>query len=173
MNSLSGCPLFRECPLSGSTVFPNQNELQEVQDFKHTVSSYQPQLLSLDAASAKCCTPPPTPERRPKPTKHDQTGSEVSKELQAVWERYNSLEAAATEREAVLTEFLPSVQQHESSQGAWLKILENWEETVANMSPPATTPSLIEQQIQDIKVITNIFFTPLFVEAVDEYLYLL
>ena len=129
-----------------------QEELQEVQSFKQTVAGYRPQLLSLDAASAECCTPPPTPGGRPQPTKPDETASEVAKELQGVWDRYNSLEVAATERETVLAEFLPIVQQHESSQGAWLQILENWEETVANLSPPATTPAHVEQQIKEIKV---------------------
>ena len=134
-----------------------------MQDFKLTVAGYRPQLLNLDAASAKCCTPPPTPGGRPQPTKPDETASEVAKELRRVWDRYNSLEAAATERETVLAEFLPIVQQHESSQGAWLQILENWEETVANLSPPATTPALVEQQIKEIKVSCKYVFLLFFI----------
>ena len=140
-----------------------QDQLQKMQDFKQTVADYRPQLLNLDAASAKCCTPPPTPGGRPQPTKPDETASEVAKELRRVWDRYNSLEAAATERETVLAEFLPIVQQHESSQGAWLQILENWEETVANLSPPATTPALVEQQIKEIKVSCKYVFLLFFI----------
>ena len=123
----------------------------EVQEFKQTVASYRPQLLNLDATSGKCCTPPPTPGG-PKPAKPDQTASDVVKELQAVWDRYNSLETMATERGTVLSEFLPSVQQHESSQGVWLQNLEAWEKQVTDLPPPATKPSLVEQQIQQIKV---------------------
>ena len=134
-----------------------QDEIQEVQEFKRTVVDYRPQLLTLDAASAKCCTPPPTPGG-PKPAKPDESASEVAKELQTVWDRYNSLETVATERGVVLSEFLPSVQQYESSQGAWLRILGNWEERVSNLSPPATKPVVVEQQIKDIKVCD--FFKP-------------
>ena len=75
--------------------------MQEVQEFKQTVASYRPQLLNLDATLGKCCTPPPTPGG-PKPAKLDQTALDVVKELQAVWDRYNSLETMVTERGTVL-----------------------------------------------------------------------
>ena len=132
-----------------------QEEKQEVQEFKQTVTNYRPHLLNLESASANCCTPPPTPGG-PKPTKPDQTASEVAAELQVVWDRYNSLETVATERGAVLAEFLPSVQQHESSQEAWLRNLETWEKRVSELSLPGTKPVLVDQQIREIKVCVHI-----------------
>ena len=67
-------------------------------------------------------------------------------------EHYNALGAVATERGQVLGGFLPSVQQYESSQGAWGNNLENWEEQVSCLPPPATKPAVVEEQIRHIKV---------------------
>ena len=130
--------------------------MKEVQEFKQTFASYRPHLLNLETTSAKCCTPPPTPGG-PKPTRPDETATKVSAKLQVVWDRYNSLETTAAQRGVVLAEFLPSVQQYESSQDAWVNNLEKWEEQVSNMSPPATTPALVDQQIREIKV-SNMYY---------------
>ena len=76
----------------------------------------------------------------------------MTTELQVVCERYNALGAVAKERGHVLEGFLPSVQQYESSRGAWAGNLDKWEEQVSSLPPPATKPAIVEEQIQQIKV---------------------
>ena len=129
--------------------------MQEVQEFKKLIEGYRPQLNNLETTSVKCCLPPSTPGG-PKAAKLTPTlaesSSTVTTELEIVWERYNTLGAVATERGHVLEGFLPSVQQYESSRGAWGQNLEKWEEQVSNLPPPATKPALVEKQIKHIKV---------------------
>ena len=128
--------------------------MQEMQEFKQVVQNYRPQLIALDTTSSQCCLPPTTPGG-PKSTTVTENMSTVTVAAQVVWERYNALEVAATKREEILTSFLPSVQQYESSRGAWCTILEKWEGQVANLPSPATKPALVEQQIIEIKVTDN------------------
>ena len=48
--------------------------------------------------------------------------------------------------------FVPSVQQYDSSRGAWEDKLCGWEEQVSGLSPLATKPAVLKEQIQEIKV---------------------
>lgn len=125
-------------------------------DFKQLVEGYKPQLNKLETISSKCSLPPSTPggpkTAKLMPTVTGRT-SKVTTELQVVWERYNALDIVAMERCDVLGGFLPSVQQYESSRGAWGQNLEKWEEQVSTLPPPATKPALVEEQIRDIKVV--------------------
>ena len=134
---------------------PFQNQVQEVQEFNQMVNQYRPQLDHLDIVSTKCIVPPPTPggpkATKPLPTEPE-SASKVTDRQQEIWQRYSSLGVVATERSKLLGRFLPSVQQYESSRGAWGRNLEGWEEKVSNFPHLATRPALLEDQIREIKV---------------------
>ena len=65
---------------------------------------------------------------------------------------YERLKALVDERHSMLESFMPSVQQYNSSRGAWEDLLCSWEEKAAALPPPAATPTSIQEQIDSIKV---------------------
>ncbi len=81
-----------------------QDQLREVQDFLHQVDKYRPHM---EHVSSLADSADPTGEGAP------------SAQNQALQERYQHLQALASKRQDLLAEFLPSVQQYESSRGAW------------------------------------------------------
>lgn len=68
--------------------------------------------------------------------------------------RYDNLKSLAVERHGVLSSFVPTVQQYESSQGAWATLLCGWEEKAAMLPPPGAKTNTIREQIEEIKVST-------------------
>ena len=129
-----------------------QDQLQAVTEFKQVVEKYKPNLLDLDRVSSRCCFPPPTPGGPKISTKPTKSMTKVTTDLQEVWECYNALGEVVATRGTVLEGFLPTVQQFESSRGAWGQNLEKWEEQVSNLPQPATKPVILEEQIKAIKV---------------------
>ena len=65
---------------------------------------------------------------------------------------YDRLKVLVDERDSMLETFMPSVQQYNSSRGAWEDLLCGWEEKAAALPPPGATPSSIQGQIDNIKV---------------------
>lgn len=114
-----------------------QDQLREVQDFLAQVDKYRP---SMDQLSSLAASADPTGEA---------ALSTTDKELQ---DRYEGLKALGGERQALLADYLPSVQQYESSRGAWQDLLCGWEEKVGQLPPPLATPTAIQAQLQNIKV---------------------
>ena len=114
-----------------------QDQLREVQDFQARVQKHRP---SMDRLSSLADSADPAGTAAP---------SSTNKALQ---ERYERLKALGEERQALLSDYLPSVQQYESSRGAWLDLLCGWEEKAGHLPPPQATPTNIQAQLQDIKV---------------------
>ena len=125
-----------------------------MRDLQHVIDDYRPEITSLDTLSSSCSPPPSSAE--PKTTqisvKETEKLSKVTAKQADVWSRYNDLSALLRERLRVAEEFVPSVQQYNSSRGAWEDKLCGWEERVSGLSPPATNPAVLEEQIQEIKV---------------------
>ena len=78
---------------------------------------------------------------------------EVGSELADLQARYERLQALPVVRLGLLEDFLPSVQQYESSRGAWLDLLCGWEMKMEQPSSPTVTPKAILTQLNQIKVI--------------------
>ena len=57
----------------------------------------------------------------------------------------------------MLESFMPSVQQYNSSRGAWEDLLCGWEEKAAALPPPAASPKTIQEQIDCIKVMPHVY----------------
>ena len=77
------------------------------------------------------------------------THTSVTKALR---ERYDALRALVGERRGLVSDFLPIVQQYESSRGAWQDLLCGWEERAEGLPPPSATPANIQAQLEDLKV---------------------
>ncbi len=114
-----------------------QDQLREIQDFQRQVDNYGPQMDNLSSLA----------------TVADPFNETASKtKMKALQNRYDQLKALPKERQGILDEFLPIVQQYESSRGAWQDLLCGWEEKVELLPPPKATPAAIQVQIDDIKV---------------------
>ena len=93
--------------------------------------------------------------RRTEPAETDQSGESSADSKVADMEcRYDNLKSLAAERQGVLSSFVPTVQQYESSQGAWATLLCGWEEKAALLPPPGAKINTIREQIEEIKVST-------------------
>jgi hypothetical protein len=114
-----------------------QEQIHRVQDFAAQVEKYRP---NMDQLSSLAESADPAGEAGP---------SVANKALQ---ERYGRLVAMSGERQTLLADYLPIVQQYESSRGAWLDLLCGWEEKAEKLPPPLATPTNIQAQLQDIKV---------------------
>lgn len=76
----------------------------------------------------------------------------VSSKMAEVQQYYDRLKVLVDERDSMLETFMPSVQQYNSSRGAWEDLLCGWEEKAAALPPPGATPTSIQRQIDNIKV---------------------
>lgn len=77
---------------------------------------------------------------------------QVSSKMADLQTRYEGLQVLPSLRQGTLADFLPSVQQYESSRGAWQDLLCGWEEKVEQLPPPMATPKAIQMQLDQIKV---------------------
>lgn len=111
-----------------------------VQDFHSQVDKYKPKMDHLSSLAATA-----------DPSGQDTAGTK----LKELVERYDNLKALAGERRGLLADYLPTVQQYESSRGAWQDLLHGWEEKVEQLPPPMATSQAIQAQIEDLKVIYN------------------
>ncbi len=114
-----------------------QEQLREMQDFLSQVDKYGPKLEQL---SSQATTADPTGE------------TPVSTKMSDLRERYKRLKALARERQGLEANYLPTVQQYESSRGAWQDLLCGWEERVEKLPPPSATPQAIQAQLDELKV---------------------
>ena len=118
-----------------------QEQVKEVQEFQRTVDSYKPELESVVALATQC--------RRAAPSETDQSADSKVADMQHCCDNLKSL---AVERHGVLSSFVPTVQQYESSQGAWATLLCGWEEKAAMLPPAGARVETIQEEIAEIKV---------------------
>ena len=122
-----------------------QEQVKEVQEFQKTVDSYKPELETVAALATQC--------RRGEPSETDQSGESSADSKVADMQRcYDNLKSLAVERQGVLSSFVPTVQQYESSQGAWATLLCGWEEKAAMLPPAGARIETIQAEIEEIKV---------------------
>lgn len=114
-----------------------QDQLRETQEFQHQVKKY---CQNMDNLSLLACTADPSKE------------GEVSSKMADLQTRYERLQALPASRQSMLEGFLPPVQQYESSRGAWLDLLCDWEEKVEQLPSLMATPKAILVQLTHIKV---------------------
>lgn len=108
-----------------------------MQEFQRQVESYGQDMDNLSSL-AKMADP--------------SSEGEVSSKMVDLQTRYERLQALPALRQGMLADFLPTVQQYESSRGAWLDLLCGWEEKVEQLPPPMATPTAILEQLDQIKV---------------------
>jgi len=108
-----------------------------VQEFVVEVEVYGPHLSNLSSVAAVA---------------DPREDGEVQSKKNGLQRRYNDLCSLPARRQEVLAEFLPIVQQYESSRGAWLDLLCGWEKKADLLAPPMATPSSILQQLEEMKV---------------------
>lgn len=119
-----------------------QGQIHEAQDFQRVISSYKPELEQLSQLATEA-----------QPSGGDGgEGPSVSSKMAEIQQSYDQLKALIVERRSMLESFMPSVQQYNSSRGAWEDLLCGWEEKAAALPPPAASPKAIQEQIDDIKV---------------------
>ena len=118
-----------------------QEQVKEVQEFQKTVDSYKPELETVAALATQC--------RRGEPSETDQSADSKVADMQHC---YDNLKSLAVERQSVLSSFVPTVQQYESSQGAWATLLCGWEEKAAMLPPAGARIETIQAEIEEIKV---------------------
>ena len=122
-----------------------QEQVKEVQEFQRTVDGYKPELESVVALATQC--------RRGAPSETDQSSESSADSKVADMQRcYDNLKSLAVERHGVLSSFVPTVQQYESSQGAWATLLCGWEEKAAMLPPAGARVETIQEEIEEIKV---------------------
>ena len=122
-----------------------QEQVKEVQEFQRTVDSYKPELEIVVALATQC--------RRGAPSETDQSGeSSADSKVADMQHCYDNLKSLAVERHGVLSSFVPTVQQYESSQGAWATLLCGWEEKAAMLPPAGARVETIQKEIEEIKV---------------------
>lgn len=130
-----------------------QEQVKEVQEFQRTVDSYKPELETVVALATQC--------RRGAPSETDQSGESSADSKVADMQRcYNNLKSLVVERHGVLSSFVPTVQQYESSQGAWATLLCGWEEKAAMLPPAGARVETIQEEIEEIKVREAAMDTP-------------
>ena len=78
--------------------------------------------------------------------------SEVQCQMEVLRSRYENLCSLPARRQELLGDFLPIIQQYESSRGAWLDLLCRWEEKADRFAPPMATPASIALQLDEMKV---------------------
>ena len=115
-----------------------QEELREAQEFVVEVEAYRPRMTNLSSMAAVADP--------------GEDGGEVQTKSKDLQRRYEDLCKLPTHRQEVLGDFLPVVQQYESSRGAWLDLLCGWEKKANQLSPPMATPSSIMPQLDEMKV---------------------
>lgn len=133
-----------------------QGQIHEAQEFQRVVSSYKPELEQLSQLA--------TEAQRSKGDREEEGPSVSSSKMAEIEQSYNRLKALIEERRSMLKSFMPSVQQYNSSRGAWEDLLCGWEGKAAALPPPAASPKAIREQIDDIKV-CNASFGQVFLNA--------
>ena len=121
-----------------------QGQIHEAQEFQRVVSSYKPELEQLSQLAT---------EAQFSEGEERGENSSVSSKMAEIQQNYDRLKALIDERRSMLESFMPSVQQYNSSRGAWEDLLCGWEGKAAALPPPAASPKAIQEQIDDIKVI--------------------
>ena len=121
-----------------------QGQIHEAQEFQRVVSSYKPELEQLSQLATEAQF-----------SEGEERGEDpsVSSKMAEIQQNYDRLKALIDERRSMLESFMPSVQQYNSSRGAWEDLLCGWEGKAAALPPPAASPKAIQEQIDDIKVI--------------------
>lgn len=77
---------------------------------------------------------------------------EVTSKMADLQHRYDNLCSLPLQRREILEDYLPTVQQYESSRGAWLDLLSGWEDKMDQLAPPMATPISITIQVDEMKV---------------------
>ena len=114
-----------------------QEEMRELQEFLSQVSKYAPKVEQL---SSQAETADPVGD------------TAIATKMAELRERYEGLKALGGERQEMEADFLPIVQQYESSRGAWQDLLCGWEEKAGKLPPPSATSEAIQAQLEELKV---------------------
>lgn len=124
-------------------MFLLQGQIHEAQEFQRVVSSYKPELEQLSQLAAE-----------PQSSEGEERGEgpSIPSKMAEIQQNYDRLKALIDERRLMLELFMPSVQQYNSSRGAWEDLLCGWEGKAAALPPLAASPKAIQEQIDDIKV---------------------
>ena len=115
-----------------------QVQIHEVQEFQRVVTSYKPEVELLSELATQAQS---SGEKEP-----------VCSKMAGIQQNYDRLKMLVAERQDMLESFMPSVQQYNSSRGAWEDLLCGWEEKAAALPPPGATPESVQEQIDDVKV---------------------
>ena len=124
-----------------------QGQIHEAQEFQRVLSSYKPELEQLSHLA--------TVQAQSSGGDGGEEGPSVPSKMAEIQQSYDQVKALMEERRSMLESFMPSVQQYNSSRGAWEDLLYGWEEKAAALPPPAASPKAIQGQIDDIKVMQN------------------
>lgn len=124
-----------------------------MQDFQNQVDKYEPQMARLSSLAAAVDSGVAGEAQMTQvPSSNGPINGGKADKNQQLQDRYECLKALAGQRQGMLADYLPSVQQYESSRGAWQDLLCGWEEKVELLPPPFATPTSIQAQLHDIKV---------------------
>ena len=128
-----------------------------MQDFQNQVDKYEPQMAQLSSLAAAVDSGVAGEAQTAQvPSSNGPVNGGKADKNHQLQDRYERLKALTGQRQEMLADYLPSVQQYESSRGAWQDLLCGWEEKVEQLPPPFATPTAIQAQLQDIKVCTYV-----------------
>ena len=144
-----------EMAATGVLVSPLQEQIREVQGFQKAVESYKPELENLTTLLAECERSTPD-QSAPSTGETNQSSASLPKSKMAeIWQRYDNLKVVAAVRTSMLSSFVPTVQQYESSQGAFATLLCGWEEKAAILPPPGARPETVQGEMEDVQVMCS------------------
>lgn len=122
-------------------VHPLTTQVHEVGRFQHQVEAYKPRLSELKEAVSSL------------PDQSDLSPAKIKMEF--VFKEYETLVKLTGRRSDLLGSFLPRVKLYEGSLENWEKLLTEWEESTASLTPPITTVTVLQSQVEAIKVFQN------------------
>lgn len=126
---------------AGVLVSPLQEQVREVNSFQRTVANYAPEIESLASLAVQCAS-----ESDQSAVSVKETGLSNGKlsesRITEIHHRYDDLKAVAVMRLNMLCNYVPPVQQYESSLSAWTTLLCSWEDKAATFPSPAARPEI-------------------------------
>ena len=82
--------------------------------------------------------------------------SSAKVKLEHIQREYDTLKKSKSRRCLLLGSFLPRIKLYEGSVENWEELLSGWEESAANLAPPTANSTLVQSQIETIKVCVKI-----------------
>lgn len=129
LNSMQRCAVL---------VLPLTSQVHHAGRFQHQIDAYLPLLSELEGVVS---------------TLPDQSDSSSPKmKMECILKDYSKLRNLTSKRSEMLTMFLPRVKLYEGSLENWERVLLGWEESASLLAPPTAITTLIQSQIETIKV---------------------